>query len=188
MSQKRTKSKMLPEFEFKVNVRYDQEFRSRDANQRLRKNHPKVKKIHVKPRDDAKKSRDGNSYVKVIIAAPTRAIAKACFDDGNARVLKRQENNKKSTTRRPTTNSRRPRTNSRKQRTNSRRTSTNSRRPSTNSRKSKKTPPKSKTPSPENTRPIHYFSEDVTSETDWGEFMARCDEYQKKHPEVKVIC
>ena len=167
MSQRRTKSKMLPEFEFKVNVRYDQEFRSRDANQRLRKNHPKVKKIHVKPRDDAKKSRDGNSYVKVIIAAPTRAIAKACFDEGNARVLKRQGNNKKSTTRRPRTNNRRPRT---------------------NSRKSKKTPPKSKTPSPENTRPIHYFSEDVTSETDWGEFMARCDEYQKKHPEVKVIC
>ena len=172
MSQRRTKSKMLPEFEFKVNVRYDQEFRSRDANQRLRKNHPKVKKIHVK-------SRDGNSYVKVIIAAPTRAIAKACFDEGNARVLKRQGNN-----------SRRPRTNSRKQRTNSRRTRTNSRRTRTNTRKqnTREAPSKPKTPSPENTRPIHYFSEDVTPETDWGEFMTRCDEYQKKHPEVKVIC
>ena len=33
--------KMLPEFEFRVNVRYDSEFRSRDANQRLRRAHLK---------------------------------------------------------------------------------------------------------------------------------------------------
>ena len=49
-----TTRKMLPEFEFRVNVLYDSEFRSRDANQRLRKNHPKVKKIHVAHRDSAK--------------------------------------------------------------------------------------------------------------------------------------
>ena len=182
MSQRRTKSKMLPEFEFKVNVRYDQEFRSRDANQRLRKNHPKVKKIHVKPRDDAKKSRDGNSYVKVIIAAPTREIAKACFDEGNARVLKRQGNN----SRRPRTNSRRTKTN-RKQRTNSRRIIT---RRITNNRN------KILEKHLLNQKLLHQKIQDrfiifprmsllrLIGENSW----TRCDEYQKKHPEVKVIC
>ena len=175
-----TTRKMLPEFEFRVNVKYDQEFRSRDANQRLRKNHPKVKKIHVAHRDSAKQSRDRIKYVKVTIAAPTRAIAKACFDDGNSRVLKRQSNNKRGTNKK--------RTNTRK-RTNTKR-GTNTRRGTNRrpSRRTVKTPPKPKTPSPENTRPVHFFSEEVTSKTDWGEYTERCDEYQKKHPEVKVIC
>ena len=167
MAARKPTKKMLPEFEFRVNVRYDQEFRSRDANQRLRKAHPKVKKIHVGHRDTAKQSRDGNSYIKVTIAAPSKAIAKACFDYGNSRVLKRQSNN------------------NRRRRT--RGTNKRGRRPNTRTRK---TPPKPKpkTPSPENTRPRQLFPEEVTIDTNWGEYMERCDEYQKKHPEIKVIC
>ena len=164
---------MLPEFQFRVNVRYDSEFRSRDANQRLRKAHPKVKKINVGHRDTAKQSRDGNSYVIVTIAAPTKAIAKACFDDGNSRVSKRQSNN-----------NRRRRTRG----TNKRGTNKKPRR--TNTRTRRKTPPKPrpKTPSPENTRPRVLFPEEVTIDTNWGEYMQRCDKYQEKHPEIKVIC
>ena len=37
MAARKPTKKMLPEFEFRVNVRYDSEFRSRDANQRLEK-------------------------------------------------------------------------------------------------------------------------------------------------------
>ena len=176
MAARKPTKKMLPEFEFRVNVRYDQEFRSRDANQRLRKAHPKVKKIHVGHRDTAKQSRDGNSYIKVTIAAPSKAIAKACFDDGNSRVLKRQSNN-----------NRRRRTNKRgtNKRGTNRRTRTNKR-----ATTKRKTPPKprAKTPSPENTRPTLVFPEEVTLETNWGEYMERCDEYKKKHPEFRVIC
>ena len=176
MAARKPTKKMLPEFEFRVNVRYDQEFRSRDANQRLRKAHPKVKKIHVEDRDTAKQSRDGNSYIKVTIAAPSKAIAKACFDDGNSRVLKRQSNN-----------NRRRRTNKRgtNKRGTNRRTRTNKR-----ATTKRKTPPKprAKTPSPENTRPTLVFPEEVTLETNWGEYMERCDEYKKKHPEFRVIC
>ena len=173
MAARKPTKKMLPEFEFRVNVRYDSEFRSRDANQILRRAHPKVKKIHVGHRDTAKHSRDGNSYVKVTIAAPTKTIAKACFDDGNSKVLKRQSYN----------NKRRPR-GTNKRGTNKRGT----RRP--NSRTRRKTPPKPrpKTPSPENTRPRQVYPEEVTSKTSWAGYMDRCDEYQKKHPEVKVIC
>ena len=170
MAARKPTKKMLPEFEFRVNVRYDSEFRSRDANQRLRRAHPKVKKIHVGHRDTAKQSRDGNSYVTVTIAAPTKAIAKACFDDGNSRVSKRQSNN------------------NRRRRTNKRGTNKRGRRPNTRTRR--KTPPKPrpKTPSPENTRPTIVFPEEVTLETNWGEYMERCDEYKKKHPEFRVIC
>ena len=179
---------MLPEFEFRINVKYDQEFRSREANQRLRKNHPKVKKIHVAHRDDAKKSRDGNKYVTVTIAAPTREIAKTCFDEGNSRVLRRMENNR---SKRANARSGK-RTGNRSSKRNSNRSSRgNTRSRRMNYRQTRKrTPPKakSKTPSPENTRPVHWFSEAVTHETDWGEYTERCDEYQKKHPEVKVIC
>ena len=168
MAARKPTKKMLPEFEFRVNVKYDQEFRSRDANQRLRKAHPKVKKIHVGHRDNAKQSRDGNSYVTVTIAAPSKAIAKACFDDGNSRVLKRQKK----------------RTNTRG--TNKRGTNKRAKRP--NSRTRRKTPPKPKTPSPENTRPRELYPEEVTSKTSWADYMDRCDEYQVKHPEIKVIC
>ena len=188
-SRSKTTRKMLPEFEFRINVKYDQEFRSREANQRLRKNHPKVKKIHVAHRDDAKKSRDGNKYVTVTIAAPTRAIAKTCFDEGNSRVLRRMENNrsKRANARSGNRSGRgNARSGNRSRRANAR-SSKRSRRANARSRR---TPPKpkSKTPSPENTRPVHWFSEAVTHETDWAEYMERCDEYQKKHPEVKVIC
>ena len=170
MAARKPTKKMLPEFEFRVNVRYDQEFRSRDANQRLRKAHPKVKKIHVGHRDTAKQSRDGNSYIKVTIAAPSKAIAKACFDDGNSRVLKRQSNN-----------------NRRRRTRGTNRRGTNKRRPRNTKRK---TPPKprAKTPSPENTRPRQFYPEEVTSKTSWAGYMDRCDEYQEKHPEIKVIC
>ena len=191
MAAKKPTKKMLPEFQFRVNVRYDSEFRSRDANQRLRRAHPKVKKINVGHRDTAKQSRDGNSYVTVTIAAPTKAIAKACFDDGNSRVSKRQSNNNRRRTRgtnKRGTNKRG--TNKRgtnKRGTNKRGTNKRGRRPNTRTRK---TPPKPKpkTPSPENTRPRVLFPEEVTLETNWGEYMQRCDEYQEKHPEIKVIC
>ena len=181
MAARKPTKKMLPEFEFRVNVKYDQEFRSRDANQRLRKAHPKVKKIHVGHRDTSKKSRDGNSYVTITIAAPTKAIAKACFDDGNSRVLKRQSNNKRPRgTNKRGTNKR----GTNKKGTNKR----GSKRP--NSRTRRKTPPKPrpKTPSPENTRPRELYPEEVTSKTSWADYMDRCDEYQVKHPEIKVIC
>ena len=181
MAARKPTKKMLPEFEFRVNVRYDQEFRSRDANQRLRKAHPKVKKIHVGHRDTAKQSRDGNSYIKVTIAAPSKAIAKACFDDGNSRVLKRQSNNN----RRRRTNKRGTNKRGTNKRGTNRRTRTNKR-----ATTKRKTPPKprAKTPSPENTRPTLVFPEEVTLETNWGEYMERCDEYKKKHPEFRVIC
>lgn len=157
---------MLPEFKFRVPVRYDLAFRKRTENERLRAAHPKVKKIHVAHRDESQKSRNGIKYVSVTIAAPNKKIAQECFDDGNRKVMERMRENKNhSKTRRAPPRRRTP-------------------------PRRRRTPPKSKkkTPSPKNNRPVHYFSEEVTAETDWGDFMERCDEYQKKHPEVKVIC
>jgi hypothetical protein len=183
-----TTRKMLPEFEFRVNVRYDQEFRSRDANQRLRKNHPAVKKIHVRPRDEATQSRDGNSYVKVIIAAPTRAIAKACFDEGNSRSLRRMGNNRTRNTQKRTKTGRGRATGRGRGRATGRgrgRATGRGRGRGTNTnRRTRKTPSSSS----ENNRPIHYFSEEVTSKTDWGEYSQRCDEFKEKHPDLRVYC
>ena len=157
---------MLPEFEFRVNVRYDSEFRSRDANQRLRRAHPKVKKIHA-TRDTAKQSRDGNSYVTVTCAAPTKAIAKACFDDGNSEFQKdnqiiieeeelgaqiRGAEDPIPEQEGKPLQSQDPRHHLRKY----------------------------------TTRPT-VFPEEVTR-NNWGEYMQRCDEYKEKHPEFRVIC
>ena len=70
---------MLPEFKFRVPARYDQAFRKRTENERLRAAHPKVKKIHVAHRDDAQKSRNGMSYVTVTIAAPNKKNSPRVF-------------------------------------------------------------------------------------------------------------
>ena len=77
MSAKNKSLKKLPEFEYRIPVKYDSAFRSRIENNRLRNAHPKVKKIHVAHRDTVKKS-SGIKIINIIIAAPTKKIA----DDG----------------------------------------------------------------------------------------------------------
>ena len=85
--------KLLPEFKFKIPVKYDTAFRSRIENERLRKAHPKVKKIHVRPRNE--KNSVGN--INVFIAAPNKKIAENCYLDGKKTIERKKMNNKKGT-------------------------------------------------------------------------------------------
>ena len=166
MSAKNKSLKKLPEFEYRIPVKYDSAFRSRIENNRLRNAHPKVKKIHVAHRDTVKKSR-GINIINIIIAAPTKKIADECFNDGNRTILKSMENNR--TSKRTKNNRTNKRTNKRTKRSPNNRT---------------KRSPNNRT---KNNRPTVSYPEDVSSETDWGDYENRRYAYQQNHPQWKIV-
>ena len=159
MSAKNKSLKKLPEFEYRIPVKYDSAFRSRIENNRLRNAHPKVKKIHVAHRDTVKKS-SGIKIINIIIAAPTKKIADDCFNDGNRTILKSMENNRTS---------KRTKNNRTNKRTNNR---------------TKRSPKNNRT---KNNRPTVSYPEDVSSETDWGDYENRRYAYQQNHPQWKIV-
>jgi len=163
MSAKNKSLKKLPEFEYRIPVKYDSAFRSRIENNRLRNAHPKVKKIHVAHRDTVKKS-SGIKIINIIIAAPTKKIADDCFNDGNRTILKSMENNR--TSKRTKNNRTNKRTNNRTKRSPNNRTKNNR---------------------TKNNRPTVSYPEDVSSETDWGDYENRRYAYQQNHPQWKIV-
>tara|TARA_B100000795_G_C22533027_1_gene335865 strand:- start:129 stop:587 length:459 start_codon:yes stop_codon:yes gene_type:complete len=149
--------KKLPEFNFRIPVRYDFAFRSRVENERLRKAHPKVKKIHVKPRNQVNNS----GHINIIIAAPTKKIAESCFLDGNKTIKRRITNNKRTLK------------------------NTSLKKKTLKKQTLKKNEKKKK--SPKNNRPLVQYPEDVTSSTDWADYESRKIKYQRDHPEWKIL-
>lgn len=163
MSAKNKSLKKLPEFEYRIPVKYDSAFRSRIENNRLRNAHPKVKKIHVAHRDTVKKS-SGIKIINIIIAAPTKKIADDCFNDGNRTILKSMENNRTS-----------------------KRTKNNRTNKRTNNRTKKSPNNRTKNNRTKNNRPTVSYPEDVSSETDWGDYENRRYAYQQNHPQWKIV-
>ena len=150
--------KLLPEFKFKIPVKYDTAFRSRIENERLRKAHPKVKKIHVRPRNE--KNSVGN--INVFIAAPNKKIAENCYLDGKKTIERKKMNNNKGTHKKGTNKKGTNKNGTHKKGTN-------------------------KNGLPKNSRPLVEYPEDVTSSTNWGEYESRRTKYQQNHPDWKIV-
>ena len=165
--------KLLPEFKFKIPVKYDTAFRSRIENERLRKAHPKVKKIHVRPRNE--KNSVGN--INVFIAAPNKKIAENCYLDGKKTIERKKMNNKKGTHKNGT-----HKNGTHKNGTNKKGTHKNG----TNKKGTNKKGT-NKNGLPKNSRPLVEYPEDVTSSTNWGEYESRRTKYQQNHPDWKIV-
>ena len=162
----------LPEFHYMIPMRYDSAFRSRVENERLRKAHKTVKSIHVKPRDEAVKSPNGTQMVKLIIAAPNKKLADACFADGNSVVRRKMENNARKGIRSGQ----------------GIRSGLNKSKKSYVRRSYNRSKKNVKVVSPvKNTRPMLVYPEPVTGSTDWAEYIERFDKYQKNNPDYKVV-